>query len=362
MVAFYAAVEILCIHSENLHLRVAMVVHSGENPKAWLLSSFGDDRQYAGNTGYMDEPRRLYRYDNFVQNNKQIKEGDIVFIRDREILLGVAQIKQLSSKPGYKDRIRCPLCGTTSLEERKSARPMFRCRRGHQFDEPRVERVSCIQYEAYYGDTFIDTPGAIPIEVLRAACLRRPGQLAMQEISVESLLEPLIRAFPEATIVLGGNPGPLLEAGEEFLPPEVDSRTVAQRLIRWRQGQGAFKDSLLSRYGASCMVTGCKISEIVEAAHIDPYKGRDSNHPENGILLRADVHTLFDLDLLAVEPEDLIIRIHPEFRRDGYEHFEGSRLMIRGSRRPSRTALKIRWLLFERRLRGRSTKVDSIRS
>jgi putative restriction endonuclease len=40
----------------------------------------------------------------------------------------------------------------------------------------------------------------------------------------------------------------------------------------------------------------------LEAAHISPYRGSQSNHPQNGLLLRADLHTLFDLGMLAVEP------------------------------------------------------------
>ena len=66
-------------------------------------------------------------------------------------------------------------------------------------------------------------------------------------------------------------------------------------------------------YGASkryrCMVSGCQLVDLLEAAHIRPYRGENDNHPSNGLLLRADLHTLFDLDLLGIDPETLLVRL-----------------------------------------------------
>ena len=90
--------------------------------------------------------------------------------------------------------------------------------------------------------------------------------------------------------------------------------------------------------------------EIVEAAHIWPYRGEDDNHPENGLLLRADLHTLYDLDLLAVHPEDLTVRVHPSAKTAGYAQFEGQRLRLRGRSIPSAHAMGTRWASFLERL------------
>jgi len=87
----------------------------------------------------------------------------------------------------------------------------------------------------------------------------------------------------------------------------------------------------------------------LEAAHIDPYRGRESNHPENGLLLRADLHTLFDLDLLGINPETLEILLSPSACRSGYQLFQGKILSVEGVR-PSVRALRVRWLLFQNRL------------
>ena len=66
--------------------------------------------------------------------------------------------------------------------------------------------------------------------------------------------------------------------------------------------------------------------DIVEAAHIWPYRGRDDNHPDNGLLLRADLHTLFDLDLMGIEPDSLETRLHPTAGNAGYREFDGVQL------------------------------------
>ena len=61
-------------------------------------------------------------------------------------------------------------------------------------------------------------------------------------------------------------------------------------------------------------MTGCDVVQALDAAHISPYLGDQSNHVTNGVLLRADIHTLFDLQLFdlqlfGIEPEALRLKI-----------------------------------------------------
>jgi hypothetical protein len=99
---------------------------------------------------------------------------------------------------------------------------------------------------------------------------------------------------------------------EEYNPDVIDYRPLVERQIRERRGQREFRDALRQRYGDRCLVTGCKVLAVLEAAHITPYRGEQDNHPENGLLLRSDIHTLFDLDLLRIEPEELIVELSLE--------------------------------------------------
>ena len=76
-----------------------------------------------------------------------------------------------------------------------------------------------------------------------------------------------------------------------------DLRTRAHREITVRRGQKKFRKALFAAYRNRCAVTGSSVYFVLEAAHIDRYFGDHSNHVTNGLLLRADLHTLFDLQL-----------------------------------------------------------------
>jgi hypothetical protein len=137
---------------------------------------------------------------------------------------------------------------------------------------------------------------------------------------------------------------------EGFVPGDGDWRATVFRQIKARRGQQAFRDSLRERYGDQCMISGCGLMDVVEAAHIKPYRGDGDNHPANGLLLRADLHTLFDLDLLGIEPGSLIVRVHPDAKSAGYGGFDGLTLKCASSK-PSGEALALRWALFLSRSR-----------
>jgi hypothetical protein len=66
----------------------------------------------------------------------------------------------------------------------------------------------------------------------------------------------------------------------------------------------------------------------LEAAHIRPYKGDLTNQIGNGLLLRADIHTLFDLYLITVNPDTMQIRIAPELIDTTYDELEGRHLEL----------------------------------
>jgi hypothetical protein len=141
---------------------------------------------------------------------------------------------------------------------------------------------------------------------------------------------------------------PMSSKAPSYMPQEEDRRAVIQKQIRERRGQRAFRDALRRRYGDRCLVTGCRLLDVLEAAHIRPYRGENDNHAENGLLLRADIHTLFDLNLLGIEPEGLLIKLHPALGGDQhYAPLEGKKLECDGDCRPSAEALRIRYEEFK---------------
>lgn len=141
-------------------------------------------------------------------------------------------------------------------------------------------------------------------------------------------------------------PGSADEPNEEpYEPNGDDRRKIALREVRTRQGQTRFRQDLIERYGPNCMITGCNAFDVVEAAHIQPYLGEEDNHPQNGLLLRSDLHILFDLGQIAVDPETLAIHIAPCLAGTDYAGLNAMKLRCNG-RKPSDAALGIRWQQF----------------
>lgn len=86
-----------------------------------------------------------------------------------------------------------------------------------------------------------------------------------------------------------------------------------------------FRRQLLDAYGGRCAVTQTPIEGLLEAAHISPYRGQHTHSVNNGLLLRSDIHTLFDLHLLSVLP-DLTVRVAPEVMTAPYAAYNHAAL------------------------------------
>ncbi|WP_341358362.1 HNH endonuclease signature motif containing protein [Georgenia sp. M64] len=114
-------------------------------------------------------------------------------------------------------------------------------------------------------------------------------------------------------------------AAAELADLKEDTRERALAEIAVRRGQGQFRTSLLSTYGRRCAVTGTAEGAVLEAAHISPYRGTHTNIVANGLLLRSDIHTLFDLHLLTVQREGgyLVVRVSPAVVEMIYRELDG---------------------------------------
>jgi hypothetical protein len=115
-----------------------------------------------------------------------------------------------------------------------------------------------------------------------------------------------------------------VEAPETLYDPTSleDGRHKTWAAINRRQGQPAFRRSLVRAYGGCCAITDCAIEALLEAAHILPYRGPETNDVRNGLLLRADIHTLFDLGAVMIG-EDGKVRLAETLRNSEYRALEG---------------------------------------
>lgn len=122
------------------------------------------------------------------------------------------------------------------------------------------------------------------------------------------------------------------ESTAPFNPQNVgDSRRKVLAEICRRQGQSGFREMLCRAYENTCAITGCTLLPVLEAAHIHPYKGQHTNIASNGLLLRADIHTLFDLYLIAIDSPTMTTLIAPELSHTEYGTLLGRHVRIPSS-------------------------------
>ncbi|MFD9455382.1 HNH endonuclease [Streptomyces sp. NPDC059985] len=95
-----------------------------------------------------------------------------------------------------------------------------------------------------------------------------------------------------------------------------------------RRGQDAFRRALVRQYGLVCAVTGAAPAEVLEAAHLRPFATTERHLIEEGLLLRSDIHRLFDSGLLAIS-HDHTVHVAPSIAgHTAYSPLNGSSLQI----------------------------------
>lgn len=144
-----------------------------------------------------------------------------------------------------------------------------------------------------------------------------------------------------------------LEVQEESAhePPPPDDYDARQRVLRQivrRRGQLKFRSKLMVAYSGRCAVTGYDAEAALEAAHLRAYRGPDSNTLSNGLLLRADIHTLLDLRLLAINPQTRKIVLSSRLSGTQYESLSGAFIVEPAllAQRPGEDALDSVWQAF----------------
>ncbi|SMC95081.1 HNH endonuclease [Pedobacter nyackensis] len=113
--------------------------------------------------------------------------------------------------------------------------------------------------------------------------------------------------------------------------------------VNGRIGQERFKSAVLKAYNHRCCISGDPTPELLEASHIQSYLNINSNHIQNGILLRIDLHRLFDNGLLYID-EEYTIHISSVLKNDYYYSFCGKKINLPTNSKdyPSVEALKIK--------------------
>ncbi len=122
-------------------------------------------------------------------------------------------------------------------------------------------------------------------------------------------------SFDSPNIIAGDNEANRFGSGQILYP---------------RIGQGTFKVMVTEAYHRRCAITGEKTLPVLEAAHIMPYSQNGPHSTSNGLLLRKDMHTLFDRGYITIN-EDLQIEVSKRIKEDygngkEYYAFHGKKL------------------------------------
>ena len=106
-------------------------------------------------------------------------------------------------------------------------------------------------------------------------------------------------------------------------------RFGAPQLFRPRLGQGTFKVAVTEAYNRACAVTTEHSLPVLEAAHIRPYAEGGEHAITNGLLLRTDIHRLFDKGFVTITPDGRF-----EVSRQLKERYENGKTyyQLRGNR------------------------------
>ncbi|MBK9728989.1 MAG: HNH endonuclease [Saprospiraceae bacterium] len=118
---------------------------------------------------------------------------------------------------------------------------------------------------------------------------------------------------------------PVDEGKSQFLLEESSTPAYGNSVLtKVRLGQGAFRVLVTDAYSRRCSITGEKTLPVLEAAHIKPYAESGPHFISNGILLRSDMHKLFDGGYLTITNEhkvEISSRIKEEFQ-NGKEYYQ----------------------------------------
>lgn len=267
----------------------------------WILQSKGQELHSRAGSSYRERIGVSYKWRTKLPNGAKIKRDDIILIRDEKRVLGLSRIEKLSFKKEKNVATLCKNCGRAQVQILKTKRFKYRCKACKaEFDQPRLRNTIEEFATAFYA------PGWVSLaeegnswEVWNKLSTTPKSQNSIQALDL-NMFQNLISGLNPRDVA------PFLRRGLEM--------NGGHRLsvARTRIGQGNFRKKLIDQFGLTCAFTGVNNRFALEAAHLYSYSEVGKHHENGGLLLRRDVHSLFDNGLLAVEPGTDLIKVAPE--------------------------------------------------
>lgn len=264
----------------------------------WLVLAAAKRKRTGG--GYDDAPRSYYSWDSTVPNHGRLKVGERIAVWDGNALVGASVIEAIEVGSGEKDTPYCPACGKADVAERTQVTPRYTCWKcPATFDEPGWTHKNVTTYRSRHEAGWVDLGGRLLAPHLRELCEKPKSQLSLRALRWDDFEAALGRSVTAA---------PLTNLERTLQTIVGGHREV---VVRARIGQPEFRRRLLDVYGQVCAFSGPAPAEALEAAHLYSYAVEKVHHSNAGLLLRRDLHRLFDVGLIAVRPTTLVLDVAP---------------------------------------------------
>lgn len=265
---------------------------------SWLLLS-NPDEESGRPSSWENETGSHYVWDSRVPNSRHIKEGDLLALRDYDGLLGISLFDRIEKQDSTAFSARCPRCGRSKIKQRVTKQPKYRCYGddcGVKFDEPNRIPIEVTSYKGFYQTHWVDFSRTLDREKLLE--LSNRGQNSIKAIDWAGLSKALQshNGAEDARQLQSLNEDPLFTQSTEI----KGGHTL--HVVRMRNGQSKFRESLFRLFDSTCFVTGTQPKEVLDAAHLYSYATVHKHLDFGGILLRKDIHTLFDRFFLTINP------------------------------------------------------------
>ena len=277
-------------------------IRQGSEQRAWLVMAAGDDRSHGGNDGYDDLDGEYYSWDNTVPRHEDVRQGDMIVVWNKQGLVGMSFIESISG-PELARKIsnRCPECGKSGIKKRKTTpdHERWRCHECKAvFEVPDESIISVKTYRSNHATWWTDLRGLIPADKLRSLVIGSPRQQhSIRPLRWVDFCEELGRSG----VVVADLPA--VRRGAQVTQANSSPGGFRETMTRTRIGQDAFRKQLLERFGNTCALTGAQPPEVLQAAHLYSYAELGKHEDHGGLLMRADIHLLFDRGLIGISVE-----------------------------------------------------------
>ncbi|WP_228236862.1 HNH endonuclease [Allomuricauda sp. M10] len=95
-----------------------------------------------------------------------------------------------------------------------------------------------------------------------------------------------------------------------------------------RKNQSRFKNNLILAFDGRCAISQTSVNNVLEGCHIIPHSESGKNSTTNGILLRSDIHKLFDLGLILIHPKYLRIAVDDSLKQSEYYELHNQKIKV----------------------------------